>query len=219
MAGTVEVDGRRMDKPGTPVSEDVRVSVLVSKEPFVSRAGRKLAHALDHFAIDPAGRVCLDVGASTGGFTDCLLQQGAKHVIGVDVGHGQLHPKLRADPRVSAIEKLNARELKPHYVGGNFDLVTGDLSFISLTLVLPALAPLSKPGGHLLMLAKPQFELQPAQIGKGGLVRDAALYPQVEQRLRDACSALALQVIGWYDSPIAGGDGNREFFLHALRSD
>jgi 23S rRNA (cytidine1920-2'-O)/16S rRNA (cytidine1409-2'-O)-methyltransferase len=150
-------------------------------------------------------------------------------VIGVDVGHGQLHPKLRDDPRVSAIEKLNARELKPHYVGGNFDLVTGDLSFISLTLVLPALAPLLKAGvpsatrptggGHLLMLAKPQFELQPGQVGKGGVVRDATLYPVVEQRLRDACGALGLRVIGWYDSPIAGGDGNREFFLHALRSD
>jgi 23S rRNA (cytidine1920-2'-O)/16S rRNA (cytidine1409-2'-O)-methyltransferase len=116
---------------------------------------------------------------------------------------------------VVAIEKLNARELRADQVGTGFDLVTGDLSFISLTLVLPALAPLLKAGGQLLMLAKPQFELQPAQIGKGGLVRDPALYRQVEQRLRDCCASLALAVLGWYDSPIAGGDGNREFFLHA----
>ena len=123
--------------------------------------------------------------------------------------------KLRADPRVTAIEKLNARELTRGQVGGDFDLVTGDLSFISLTLVLPALAPLLRSGGHLLMLAKPQFELQPGQVGKGGVVRDPALYPRVEQRLRDCCASLALAVVGWYDSPIAGGDGNREFFLHA----
>jgi 23S rRNA (cytidine1920-2'-O)/16S rRNA (cytidine1409-2'-O)-methyltransferase len=141
-------------------------------------------------------------------------------VTGVDVGHGQLHEKLRQDPRVVAIEKLNARELTREQVGGPFDLVTGDLSFISLTLVLPALAPLLKPRGHLLMLAKPQFELQPGQVGKGGVVRDPALYPQVEQRLRECCAMLGLAVTGWYDSPIAGGDGNREFFLHArTRSD
>jgi len=126
-----------------------------------------------------------------------------------------LHGKLRHDPRVVAIEKLNARELTAQQVGGPFDLVTGDLSFISLTLVLPALAPLVRPGGHLLMLAKPQFELQPGQVGKGGLVRDPALHRVVEQRLRDACAELGLAVAGWTDSPIAGGDGNREFFLHA----
>jgi 23S rRNA (cytidine1920-2'-O)/16S rRNA (cytidine1409-2'-O)-methyltransferase len=136
----------------------------------------------------------------------------------VDVGHGQLHETLRRDPRVVAIEKLNARELTAQQVGGDFDLVTGDLSFISLTLVLPALVPLLKPGGHLLMLAKPQFELQPADIGKGGIVRDPALYARVERKLRDCCADLGLAVIGWYDSPIAGGDGNREFFLHARRS-
>ncbi|HZN48293.1 MAG TPA: SAM-dependent methyltransferase, partial [Ramlibacter sp.] len=136
-------------------------------------------------------------------------------VTGVDVGHGQLHPRLRSDPRVTAIEKLNARELTRDQVGGDFDLVTGDLSFISLTLVLPALSPLLKPGGQLLMLAKPQFELQPGQVGKGGVVRDPALYPLVEQRLRDCCASLGQAVLGWTDSPITGGDGNREFFLHA----
>ena len=210
---------KRVAKNGDELPADAQVELLDTAESrYVSRGGLKLEGALVATGLVVTGWNCLDVGQSTGGFTDCLLQRGAKHVIGVDVGHGQLHPTLRADARVSAIEKLNARDLKPHYVGGNFDLVTGDLSFISLTLVLPALAPLIKPGGHLLMLAKPQFELQPAQIGKGGVVRDATLYAVVEQRLRDACTALGLQVIGWYDSPIAGGDGNREFFLHALRS-
>jgi 23S rRNA (cytidine1920-2'-O)/16S rRNA (cytidine1409-2'-O)-methyltransferase len=126
-----------------------------------------------------------------------------------------LHPRLRDDARVTVLEKVNARELSADQVGQDFDLVTGDLSFISLTLVLPALVPLLKPGGQLLMLAKPQFELQPGQVGKGGLVRDPALHRQVEQRLRDCCAALGLAVAGWYDSPIAGGDGNREFFIHA----
>jgi Predicted rRNA methylase len=162
-----------------------------------------------------SGWTCLDVGQSTGGFTDCLLQHGAARVTGVDVGHGQLHDKLRHDPRVRVFEKRNARALQAGEVGSGFDLVTGDLSFISLTLVLPALVPLLAPGGRLLMLAKPQFELQPAQLGKGGLVRDPALYPVVEQRLRECCASLGLEVVGWFDSPIAGGDGNREFFLHA----
>jgi len=162
---------------------------------------------------------CLDVGQSTGGFTDCLLQHGAAQVTGVDVGHGQLHEKLRRDPRVVAIEKLNARELRADQVGGDFDLVVGDLSFISLTLVLPALVPLVKPGGCLLMLVKPQFELQPGQIGKGGLVQEPALHAQVEQRIRAACAALGLEVDGYFPSAIAGGDGNREFFVLASRGE
>jgi 23S rRNA (cytidine1920-2'-O)/16S rRNA (cytidine1409-2'-O)-methyltransferase len=184
---------------------------------YVSRGGLKLEGALRAAGIDVTGWTCLDVGQSTGGFTDCLLQHGAARVTGVDVGHGQLHEKLRGDRRVVAIEKLNARDLRAEQVGGAFDLVTGDLSFISLTLVLPALVPLLRVGGHLLMLAKPQFELQPGQLGKGGIVRDAALHGQVEARLRAACDALGLAVVGWYDSPIAGGDGNREFFIHARK--
>jgi len=170
-----------------------------------------------------AGLRCLDVGQSTGGFTDCLLQQGAARVVGVDVGHGQLNARLRADPRVLCVEKLNARELSAQALvaaGGEpaappFDLIVGDLSFISQTLVWPALQPLLAPQGHLLMLVKPQFELQPEQIGKGGLVRDPASYALVEARMRQACAALGWLVLDYFESPITGGDGNREFFVWA----
>jgi len=218
-AGVQWLDGaawKRVAKNGDELPVTAQVELLdASESRYVSRGGLKLEGALRAGGLDVAGWACLDVGQSTGGFTDCLLQHGAARVTGVDVGHGQLHARLRGDPRVVALEKLNARELDAQQVGRDFDLVVGDLSFISLTLVLPALVPLLKPGGRLLMLAKPQFELQPAQIGKGGLVRDPALYAVVEQRLRDGCGALGLDVVGWYDSPIAGGDGNREFFLHA----
>ncbi|MDF1481054.1 TlyA family RNA methyltransferase [Extensimonas sp. H3M7-6] len=215
---------------------DAELELLDAAEArYVSRGGLKLEGALAAAELDVRGWQCLDVGQSTGGFTDCLLQQGAARVVGVDVGQGQLHPRLRADARVQCLEQCNARHLsaadliaagaypasasgpldqKP---GAGFDLVTGDLSFISLTLVLPALAPLVKPGGALLMLVKPQFELQPAQIGKGGIVRDAALYALVEQRIRAACTALGLANLQWLTSPIAGGDGNREFFIFARR--
>jgi len=188
---------------------------------YVSRGGLKLEGALRESGVDPAGFRCLDVGQSTGGFTDCLLQRGAQQVVGVDVGHGQLHARIASDERMVAIEGLNARSLTPDdlvtagVAEPMFDLIVGDLSFISLTLVLPALMPLLAPAGQLLLLVKPQFELQPGQVGKGGIVRDAALYAVVEQRLRDACAALELQVLRWFESPIAGGDGNREFFIHA----
>jgi 23S rRNA (cytidine1920-2'-O)/16S rRNA (cytidine1409-2'-O)-methyltransferase len=220
-AGVQWFDGaawKRVAKNGDELPVQAQVELLDTAESrYVSRGGLKLEGALRAAGLDVSGWTCLDVGQSTGGFTDCLLQRGVAHVTGVDVGHGQLHEKLRNDPRVTVIEKLNARDMTSAQVGGPFDLLTGDLSFISLTLVLPALVPLLKPAGQLLMLAKPQFELQPGDIGKGGVVRDAALYGQVEQRLRAACDALALEVRGWYDSPIAGGDGNREFFLHASR--
>jgi 23S rRNA (cytidine1920-2'-O)/16S rRNA (cytidine1409-2'-O)-methyltransferase len=221
-AGVRWFDGagwKAVTKNGDELPAAAQVELLDTAESrYVSRGGLKLEGALRSASLDVRGWTCLDVGQSTGGFTDCLLQQGAARVVGVDVGHGQLHDKLRDDARVVAIEKVNARELRADTVGSDFDLVTGDLSFISLTLVLPALAPLVKAGGHLLMLAKPQFELQPGQVGKGGVVRDATLYADVEQRLRNCCASLGLQVVGWYDSPIAGGDGNREFFLHAQRS-
>jgi 23S rRNA (cytidine1920-2'-O)/16S rRNA (cytidine1409-2'-O)-methyltransferase len=203
-------------KNGDEVPAEAPVELLDSAEArYVSRGGLKLEGALRTSGITVEGKVCLDVGQSTGGFTDCLLQSGAARVTGVDVGHGQLHAKLRADPRVVAIEKLNARELTADHVGSDFDLIVGDLSFISMTLVLPALVPRLKPAGDLLMLVKPQFELQPGQVGKHGVVSDPALYAFVEKRVRDCCASLGLKVRGWYDSPITGGDGNREFFMHA----
>ena len=178
---------------------------------WASRAGLKLEGALAHTGLDVTGRVCLDVGQSTGGFTDVLLARGARHVVGIDVGHGQLVPRLRDDPRVTALEGVNARALDaaglPH---ARYGLVVGDLSFISFTLVLPALAPLL--AGDLLWLVKPQFELSPEHIGKGGLVKDAAAHAQVEQRAREACAAHGIDVRDWFSSPIAGGDGNQEFF-------
>ena len=181
---------------------------------YVGRGGIKLAGALEHTGIDVHGRSCLDIGQSTGGFTDCLLQAGAERVVGIDVGHGQLHERLRDDPRVTCIEGVNARaidrERLPH---GHFDLIVADVSFISLTLVLPQLPPLLAAGGELLALVKPQFEVGPSHIGKGGIVRDAALYPQVEAKLREAAAAAGLSVRDYFDSPIAGSDGNREFFI------
>jgi 23S rRNA (cytidine1920-2'-O)/16S rRNA (cytidine1409-2'-O)-methyltransferase len=183
---------------------------------FVSRGGLKLEGALAHAGIDVKGLTCLDVGQGTGGFTDVLLQRGAKQVVGLDVGHAQLHARLRSDPRVVALEGVNARHLEAAALPvPKFDLIVGDLSFISLTLVLPALAPLL--AGELLMLVKPQFELQPADIGKGGLVRDESAFERVQARLREACAACGLAVADWFASPIAGGDGNREFFVRARR--
>lgn len=199
---------------------------------YVSRGGLKLEGALAATGIEVRGKHCLDIGQSTGGFTDCLLQQDAAHVVGVDVGHGQLHARIRDDARVTAIEQVNARALSADDLFGSgddeqdeniertdFDLVVADLSFISLTLVLPALVPFLAPGGDMLMLVKPQFELQPGQVGKGGIVRDVAMYDIVEARLRETCAALDLRVVHWLDSPIAGGDGNREFFIHAVHAE
>jgi 23S rRNA (cytidine1920-2'-O)/16S rRNA (cytidine1409-2'-O)-methyltransferase len=217
-------DWRTVAKNGDDVPDGAEVELQDAAEArYVSRGGLKLEGALRIAGIEPTGLICLDVGQSTGGFTDCLLQHGAAQVVGVDVGHGQLHPRVRADARVLALEQVNARQLSADALQAAgaptaYGLVVGDLSFISLTLVLPALVPVMSPGARLLMLVKPQFELQPGQVGKGGIVRDAALYPVVEQRIRDACAALGLRVAGWFDSPIRGGDGNREFFVFATRS-
>ena len=203
-------------KNGEELPLDAQLELLDASElRYVSRGGLKLEGALGECGLNVSGKRCLDVGQSTGGFTDCLLQHGASRVVGVDVGHGQLHDRLRNDPRVEAFEKLNARELTPDKVGSGFDLVTGDLSFISLTLVLPSLVPLLARHGDLLMLVKPQFELQPGQLGKGGIVTEPSLHAVVEQRIRACCEGLGLQVRGWLQSGIAGGDGNREFFIHA----
>jgi 23S rRNA (cytidine1920-2'-O)/16S rRNA (cytidine1409-2'-O)-methyltransferase len=182
---------------------------------WASRAGLKLEGALERTGVEVRDRVCLDVGQSTGGFTDVLLARGAKHVVGVDVGHGQLVERLRGDARVTALEGVNARELaRTSLPFPRFGLAVADLSFISLTLVLPALAALAH---EWLLLVKPQFELQPEHIGKGGLVKDAASYALVEQRLRTACEQQGFTVRDWFPSPIAGGDGNTEFFVWALR--
>ena len=215
---------REVTKNGEELPETAQLELVDTAEVrYVSRGGLKLEGALRASGVDARGKRCLDVGQSTGGFTDCLLQHGAAQVVGVDVGHGQLNARLAGDARVLAVEKVNARALSAQDLvaagdsGEPFDLIVGDLSFISLTLVLPALAPLLAPGGELLMLVKPQFELQPGQIGKGGIVRDTALYAPVERRVREACTALGLAVVGWHDSAIVGGDGNHEFFVHAVR--
>ena len=181
---------------------------------YVGRGGIKLAGALAHTKLDVRNKACLDVGQSTGGFTDCLLQAGAARVVGVDVGHGQLHARLGADARVTCLEGVNARELhKSAVVTRHYDLIVADLSFISLTLVLPQLPGLLEADGDMLLLVKPQFEVGPGHVGKGGIVRDAALYPPVEAKLRQAAEAAGLRVLDYFDSPIAGTDGNREFFL------
>jgi 23S rRNA (cytidine1920-2'-O)/16S rRNA (cytidine1409-2'-O)-methyltransferase len=203
-------------KAGDELPEGCELQITDDAElRWASRGGLKLEGALAHTGIVVEGRLCLDVGQSTGGFTDVLLAGGARQVVGVDVGHGQLVQRLRTDPRVTALEGLNARQLHAAQLPfPRYDLIVGDLSFISLTLVLPALAPLL--AGDLLMLVKPQFELQPADIGKGGLVKDAASHAMVETRIREACAAQHLAVRDWFTSPVTGGDGNTEFFVWAV---
>jgi 23S rRNA (cytidine1920-2'-O)/16S rRNA (cytidine1409-2'-O)-methyltransferase len=214
-AGRVTWSGGTIAKVSLVLPENAELTVAGDEtDRFVSRGGIKLAGALAHTKLDVAGRVCLDVGQSTGGFTDCLLQAGAASVTGIDVGHGQLHVKLRGDPRVTSIEGVNARDLQKSAVAvRHHDLIVADLSFISLTLVLPQLPALLAPGGDMLLLVKPQFEVGPENVGKGGIVRDAWHYPQVEAKLRAAASAAGLHVLDYFDSPIAGTDGNREFFI------
>jgi 23S rRNA (cytidine1920-2'-O)/16S rRNA (cytidine1409-2'-O)-methyltransferase len=219
MAGIVELDGQRADKPGTPVGEDALVSVLGPKEPFVSRAGRKLADALDHFQVDPAGRVCLDVGASTGGFTDCLLQRGAARVYALDVGYGQLDHKLRYDERVVVMERVNARYLEPDGLPEPASLITIDVSFISLAKVLPALIPHLSPGGLVLALIKPQFEAGKGAVGKGGILRDDELRRQVIDECSAAMAGLGLELLGVHDSAVPGMGGNREAFALLRKGD
>lgn len=208
-------------KAGDELPDGCEIEVTDDAElRWASRGGLKLEGVLRDAGLTVQGAVALDVGQSTGGFTDVLLAAGAARVVGVDVGRGQLHPRLAADQRVTALEGVNARSLTREQLGeamppGGFDLITGDLSFISLTLVLPALVALLAPGGTLLMLVKPQFELQPVDIGKNGLVKSPAAYGHVEAKLRKACGRIGLDVVAWRDSPTTGGDGNREFFIEA----
>lgn len=212
MAGWVEVDGRLVDKAGTAVETEARIEVTGDPEPYVSRGGRKLEAALDHFGIDPSGWICLDVGASTGGFTDCLLQRGAARVYAVDVGYGQLDYRLRRDPRVVVMERLNARYLERDDLSERCRLVTLDLSFISLVKVVPAVLAHVEEGGWVLPLVKPQFEAGRGQVGKGGVVRDEELRRRVVAETVRALTALGLELRGELDSPVTGVEGNRETF-------
>ncbi len=223
-SGRVSADGTPVRKPSTELDEDARLAVTAGEEDrYVSRGGLKLAGALAAAGVEPRGLVCLDVGQSTGGFTDCLLQSGATRVVGVDVGHGQLHPRLAGDPRLACIEGVNARALDAAALGaqmpeGGFGLVVIDVSFISLTLVLPPLAALVAPGAQLLALVKPQFEVGRAGLDRRGLVKSPTLYEGVRETVTECARRSGWAPLAWLDSPIAGGDGNREFFLHAQRA-
>ena len=219
LGGRVRVgqgDAARLDrKPGELVASDVTIDV-VAPEPYVSRGGHKLAAALDAFGIDPAGRVCLDVGASTGGFTDVLLQRGARRVYALDVGRGQLAEALRRDSRVVSMERFNARDLRPDSLPERVSLATVDVAFISLRLVLgPMASTFGEPGGELVALVKPQFEAGRSEV-KGGVVRDPAIHERVVREVTEHATGLGLEAIGSIPSPLVGPEGNREFLL-ALR--
>lgn len=210
MAGEVFSAGTRMDKASAPVAAEAPLEVRAADR-YVGRGGHKLEAALRHFMIEPAGWVCLDVGASTGGFTDCLLQHGAARVHALDVGHGQLAWKIRQDPRVVVIEHCNARHLAPGDLPESPRLAVLDLSFISLTLVLPAVRGVLTDGGMMVALIKPQFELSRAEVGRGGIVREAAAHARAVDKIRDFSAARGWTWGGVTESPITGADGNREF--------
>ncbi|MCE7028568.1 TlyA family RNA methyltransferase [Jiella avicenniae] len=218
--GHVRVDGRVETKASFAVEADAEISVDDPAQAYVSRAALKLKAGLDRFGIDARRRTALDIGASTGGFTQLLLERGAAHVVAIDVGHGQMHPAIAADSRVGAVEGLNARELTREDIDGRtFDLLVADVSFISLTLVLPPALELAEPGTDAVFLVKPQFEAGREAIGKGGLLRDPETAFAVAERLRDWLGAQpGWQAPGLIDSPIAGGDGNREFLLNGRKT-
>jgi len=222
LAGQVRVDGHQAAKAGTPVGVDATITLLVPDHPYVGRGGLKLEHALRAFGITIAGRIALDIGASTGGFTDVLLRHGASRVVALDVGHGQLDWRLRTDPRVIVLEKTNARTLTPDALPPDarlFGLVTIDVSFISLRQILPVVPPLVAPGGDIVALVKPQFEAGRAEVGKGGIVRDDAVHARVVEEIVQHALALGLTRAGLSESPITGMEGNREFLLHLTRPD
>jgi 23S rRNA (cytidine1920-2'-O)/16S rRNA (cytidine1409-2'-O)-methyltransferase len=217
LAGQVLVAGQRAEKAGAQVATDAVIEIIGDALPFVSRGGVKLAGALDDFRIAAAEKVCLDVGSSTGGFTDCLLQRGAKRVYAVDVSPEQLAWKLRQDPRVALIER-NARYLKAEDIPEPVDLVAVDVSFISVTKILPAIAAVAKVGADFLILIKPQFELERSDVGKGGIVRDPKLHERAIEGVRKAAEQTSLCPLGVRPSHLPGVEGNQEFFLHARRS-
>jgi 23S rRNA (cytidine1920-2'-O)/16S rRNA (cytidine1409-2'-O)-methyltransferase len=216
LAGQVLVDEQKVEKCGTSVSVEARLRLLGESLRFVSRGGLKLEAALDYFGVDPKGKICLDIGASTGGFTDCLLQRGASRVIAIDAGTNQLDWKLRQDLRVTVMEKTNARYLTFDQIGVRVALVTMDVSFISPTLILSALPPLLEKRADLLVLVKPQFEVGPRQVGKGGVVRDPQLHEKAISRVARRVAELGFLEIGRVQSVLLGASGNREFFLHAI---
>ena len=217
-AGRVLVGGSRADAPTRLVDPAESVALTGAGPRYVSRGGDKLAAGLGAFSVSPDGLRALDAGASTGGFTDCLLQHGAGAVVAVDVGHGQLAWRLRNDPRVTVLERTNVRALGPHDIGGPVDVVVADLSFISLLTVAPALARCAEPGADLVLLVKPQFEAGRARIGKGGIVRDPDVHRAVLRETRDGLATHDLVVVGVTASPLRGADGNAEFLFHARRT-
>ncbi len=222
MAGRVLVGHRRVEKPSETLPPDAPLRVRGGDDPaarYVGRGGLKLEKALAEFRLDPAGLVCLDVGASTGGFTDCLLQHGAARVVALDVGHNQIDWRLRTDERVEVREGVNARHLSPDDFAGRFDLVTVDVSFISATKVLPALPPLLKDGGRVVVLVKPQFEVGRGEVGKGGVVRDDELRARVVREVAEAALAWRGETVAVVDSGLPGPKGNRELFLHLVQRD
>jgi 23S rRNA (cytidine1920-2'-O)/16S rRNA (cytidine1409-2'-O)-methyltransferase len=214
LAGQVSVNGRIADKPGTSVPAGADVSLLRPDHPYVGRGGVKLAHALDTFAIPVAGREALDIGASTGGFTDVLLRRGARRVVALDVGHGQLDWKLRNDPRVLAMERLNARSLQPSDLPGRVEIVTIDVSFISLRQILFRIPPLLARGADVVALVKPQFEAGRREVGRKGVIRDPRVHERVVVEAAQAAAEVGLMRVAMTESPITGETGNREFFLH-----
>jgi len=216
LAGEVRVNGARSDKAGTQVSVESTIEVSGGAAKYASRAGFKLEGALEEFSVAPAGRICLDVGSSTGGFTDCLLQQGAQKVYSVDVTPEQMVWRLQQDSRVTQI-KENARNLKPGQIPEHADLVTLDVSFISAAKVLPAVVSAAGPSAEFLILIKPQFELDRGDIGAGGIVRDATLHDKAIERVRQAALAAGLTIDGVQPSKVTGAEGNQEFFLHAWK--
>jgi len=213
LAGQVLVNGQKADKAGANIGVDATIEVLAQPR-YVGRGGLKLEAALDRFEISPTGKICLDIGSSTGGFTDCLLQRGAARVYAIDVGTGQLDWKLRNDPRVIVQEQVNARYLTRDQVPQPIALAVCDVSFISITMILPALAGLLAEDAEMVILVKPQFELDRDQVGKGGIIRDPALHHRACQRVEKAVQQLAFQT-QIIPSPILGAEGNREFLLHA----
>jgi len=215
-AHRVLVNGSVADKPARQVAPGDALLIEGPPPRFVGRGAEKLDHALDTFDVDVVGLRALDIGASTGGFTDCLLQRGAREVVALDVGHGQLHERLRADPRVVNLERCNVRHADLDTIGGPVDIIVGDLSFISLRIVIPTLTRLCQPGSPMVLLVKPQFEAGRQEVDRGrGIITDPEIHDRVRTEIDDALGDASCEVLGWTDSPITGADGNREFLVHA----